>query len=175
MESELSLQFSRSIRVLRLDTFRAARLGLALGALLMLALIVWFFLARVALYEVSTSIQSSTVKLGSETQMTATFSDEAIGRIRSGQSAWLRLESGADGQPMRLPALIYDVPPEGSKVVFVVLAPDTPGDLNAERLKGRLEVQVESVTPAQLVLRSSGRMLNNNGQSPVSTQSNGND
>jgi hypothetical protein len=41
--------------------------------------------------------------------------------------------------------------------------------LSADRLKGQLEVEVEYVTPAQLVMRASGRFLSQN-QTQISPQ-----
>ena len=43
------------MRSLRLDSFRATRIGLVFAIIIMLALIVWFFMARVTLYEVSST------------------------------------------------------------------------------------------------------------------------
>jgi hypothetical protein len=160
----LSLQFSRSLRVLRLDSFRATRVGLLLAAALMALLIVWFFLARVTLYEVSSAIRP-----GVEGRLTVTFAPEALPRLRTGQAAWLRLELGGEGQSVRYPALVYDVPLEGRQVEVAVLSPDFPRDLSAERLQGQVEVEVAYVTPAELVMRTSERMLSRN-QVPVSPQ-----
>jgi hypothetical protein len=160
----MSLQFSRSMRVLRLDSFRAARVGLVLAAVNMALLIAWFFLARVTLYEVSTGLKPS-----AEGRLTATFPQESMSRLRTGQSAWLRLDAGAEAQPVRYPALVYDMPAQSNQVEIVVLAPDFPTDLPAERLKGQVEVEVEYVTPAALLLRTSNRALNRN-QVPISTQ-----
>lgn len=171
----MSLQFSRSMRVLRLDSYRVARLGLVVAGLLMAALIGWFFLARVTLYEVSAAIEPGTARMGTETQMVAEFPKEALTRIRAGQSAWLRLDGAADQQAVRLPALIYEVPPGGSKVIFVVLSPGFSAAAGGERLKGRLEVEVERVTPAQLVMRSSGQIMNQGSSVPVSQQNAGSD
>lgn len=152
------------MRVLRLDSFRAARVGLLLAALNMAVLVVWFFLARVTLYETSTSIRP-----GAEGRLSAAFSQDAVRRIRIGQPAWVRLDLSGEGQSVRFPALIYDIPPRSEQVELVVLSPDFPTDLSTEQLKGQIEVEVEYVTPAELVMRTSGRMLNRN-QVPVSPQ-----
>jgi len=169
----MSLQFSRSMRVLRLDSFRAARIGLLLAAVNMVILTLWFFFARVTLYEVTTDLQP-----GAEGRLLATFPQQSIGRIRSGQAAWLRLETGADGPSARFPAMIYDVPFGGSQADVLVLSDEFPSGPNtaalpADRLKrGQLEVEVEYVTPAQLGMRASGRFLSQN-QTQVSPQTPG--
>lgn len=158
----MSLQFSRSMRVLRLDTFRATRIGLILAAVNMVILTLWFFFARVTLYEVTTQLQP-----GAEGRVVATFPAESVGRVRMGQSAWLRLDPGAEGQAARFPAMIYDLPPGGNKAEVIILDNQFPSGPNAaalpaEKLKGQLEVEVEYVTPAQLVMRASGRFLSQN-------------
>lgn len=158
----MSLQFSRSMRVLRLDSFRAARIGLILAAINMVILTMWFFFARVTLYEVTSALQP-----GAEGRVLASFPKETIGRVRTGQSAWLRLETGTNGVAARFPAMIYDIPPGGAQAEVIILSDEFPSGPNAEalpadRLKGQLEVEVEYVTPAQLVMRASGRFLSQN-------------
>jgi hypothetical protein len=165
----MSLQFSRSMRVLRLDSFRAARIGLLLAAVNMVILTLWFFFARVTLYEITSALQP-----GAEGRVLATFPQESIGRIRSGQSAWLRLDTGTDGPTARFPAMIYDVPVGGLQADVIILSDEYPSGpnadaLSADRLKGQLEVEVEYVTPAQLVMRASGRFLSQN-QTQISPQ-----
>jgi len=55
--------FSRSLRSLEADRFRWSLMGIVIGILLLATWIVWFFLARVALYEVS---DRARLEVGSE-------------------------------------------------------------------------------------------------------------
>ncbi|HYP26667.1 MAG TPA: HlyD family efflux transporter periplasmic adaptor subunit [Blastocatellia bacterium] len=49
----MSVNFSRSMRSLAVDSFRPSVLGFTLSAILLLAWLSWFFLARVSVYELS--------------------------------------------------------------------------------------------------------------------------
>lgn len=149
------------MRALRLDSFRASRIGLILAVVNMAVLIGWFFFAKVTLYEVSTTLES-----GADGRVLATFSGEALERLQQGQSATLRLSGSADRPGLSLPAYLFSLERGKNPVEFVIMANDT---LPSGKLSGRLEVEVERVTPAELVLRTSGRYLNQ-GQIPVSPQ-----
>jgi hypothetical protein len=150
----MSLTFSRSMRSLRLDSFRATRIGLALAALNMLVLIGWFFLAKVNLYEVS-----STLAWEQDRMLSVSFPKEALARLRQGQPATVRLNLGADQPGLALPAYLYRLPEGDGRVLFYVTAADLPDNLPKDKLTGLIEVEVERITPAELVLRSSGKYL----------------
>jgi hypothetical protein len=152
------------MRVLQLDSFRAARIGLLLAALNMAILVIWFFTAKVTLYEVSTEIA-----LGDSDRIIASFPKESLARVRVGQPAWLRVDLGAEQPSLKLPALVYEIQRDQNKVVFVVLANESPVNYLAEKPSGQVEVEVEYITPAELVLRTSGKLLNRN-QIPLSPQ-----
>ncbi|MFM8321282.1 MAG: hypothetical protein ACKOC5_10235 [Chloroflexota bacterium] len=151
----MSLTFSRSMRSLRLDSFRAARVGLALAALNMLALLGWFFLARVTLYEVGTDLawtQESSL-------VSAAFTPEALARLRHGQDATLRVNPGAGQAVLAVSTYVYRLPESGRQVLFVVNPYDLPEGLRQGKLTGQVEVAVERVTPFELVMRNSGKFL----------------
>jgi hypothetical protein len=153
----MSLQFSRSIRSLRIDSFRASRIGLLLGLLIMSALIAWFFFAKVTLYETSASISFT-----ENGRLMAVFTPEAIKRIQPGQSAILRLSPGADQSSINASALVYGVETEQNNVELLVMTPGLSAEIPKEKLSGQVEVEVEYITPAKLVLRTSGKVFNNN-------------
>ncbi len=155
----MSLTFSRSTRSLGIDSFRASRFGLLLAIGLMVAFLAWFFLARVTLYEVS-----STMRLLEDGMLQVTFAQEALGRLRQGQPAMVRLYPGPDQPVISLPAMVYEIPTEGEDVKFYLMTSElSPGGLQG-KLNGQVEVEVEHLSPAELVLRTSGKYLN---RSPV--------
>lgn len=160
----MSIQFSRSMRALRLDSFRATRIGLAFAVLIMLALILWFFLAKVTLYEVST-----TLEMRPDGVLLVTFPKEARTRLRAGMPAILRLSQGADQPSLSLPAVVWNLLPDGEQVEIQILSDALPLDMRQGKLTGQLDVEVEYITPAALVLRTSGKFLNRS-QLPVSPQ-----
>jgi hypothetical protein len=152
------------MRSLHIDSFRASRFGLLLAIGLMVALLVWFFIAKVTLYEVGSSIQ-----VMENGMLQVAFSPEARGRLRAGQPAVVRLNPGADQSTITLPAMIYDIPSEGGDVQLYLLTNELPPGGLQGKLNGQVEVEVEHLTPAELVLRSSGKYLNRS-PAPLSTQ-----
>jgi hypothetical protein len=160
----LSLQFSRSLRSLRVDSFRAARIGMILAALNMLALVLWFFLAKVTLYETSDQLS-----LGKDGRVNVEFSSEAMGRIRIGQSAILHINSSSDQPEQNLPAMVVNAERGGNQVQLLIMVPGLSSQIQGDKISGQAQVEVEYVTPAELVLRTSGKYLGG-GQVPASPQ-----
>jgi hypothetical protein len=152
------------MRSLRLDSFRATRVGLGFAIIIMLALIVWFFVAKVTLYEVSTSME-----VNADGKLMVSYPKEARSRLRPGMPAILRLTQGADQPTLTLPAVVFDLPREGEQVEMLVLSGGLPLDTQQGELTGQVDVEVEYITPAELVLRTSGKFLNRS-QVPVSPQ-----
>lgn len=152
------------MRSLRLDSFRATRIGLVFAIIIMLALIVWFFMAKVTLYEVG-----STLEWNADGKLMATFPKESLARLRPGMPAILRLPQGPDQPAITIPAVVFNLPREGEQVEILVLPSEVPLDTQPGKLSGQVEVEVEYVTPAELVLRTSGKYLNRS-QVPVSPQ-----
>jgi len=163
----MSLQFSRSMRALRVDSFRPARVGLFLAIVLMSGLIAWFFAAKVTIFENSTSLQFS-----EDGRLMANFTPEGMKRIRKGQTATLQIDAGADQPGESLPAMVFDTQPDSNVAEILVKVAQVPDSLKSGGLSGRVEVEVEYATPAQLLLRISGKYFGNS-SIPVSPQSEG--
>lgn len=149
----MSLSFSRSLRSLQQDSFGPALAALIVTSLLLIAWSAWFFLAKVTLYE--TSREFSIQRDGS---LLVNFSPEALTRLRPGQAATLRLANGTTSEGQIFSALVMDTPeasdPNGQVEVYVY-SPESlqPG------LAGQVQVEVEHVSPAVLVLRSAGQFV----------------
>ncbi len=153
----MSAPFSRSMRALEIDSFRPSLLGLLCATLLFVAWLVWFFWAPLGLYQVS-----ETARVVSETQASATFSPNALGRIQPGQGAQLRLTAFPAVQygtvPARVARIAQGLPGDPLQVEFTLMPaassiPLQPG------LLGTMEVEVERISPAILLLRVSGQVL----------------
>jgi membrane fusion protein (multidrug efflux system) len=93
----------------------------------------------------------------------AFFPAAAVGRIRPGQIARLRLDGFPWTQYGTLPATVADVgnePTSGLIRVEFTLAPEPDSPIIVEHgLPGSAEVEVEYVSPAILVLRAAGQFL----------------
>jgi len=148
----MALSFSRSVRSLQQDRFVPALAGLVIGTLLLIAWSAWFFLAKVTLYETSSELD-----VRRDGALIATFTPEALGRLRPGQSAMLHLATGAGGEMQSFPAVVMTTPSaseEDAQVELFVYSPEPlqPG------LTGQVRVEVEYVSPAVLALRSAGQL-----------------
>jgi membrane fusion protein (multidrug efflux system) len=88
---------------------------------------------------------------------------EAVGRIRAGQRAWLHLAGFPSIQYGSVPAqvdLVGGEVREGRVRVELSIRPDPNTHIAFEHgLPGAVEVEVERVTPAMLVLRAAGQLL----------------
>ena len=160
----MSLQFSRSMRSLHLDSFRASRVGLILAIVNVLALLAWFFFVKVTLFEISNE-----VTFLPDGQAVALFPAEARARIEPGQPAVMRINLGPDQDQITLPALVIDLDPNSDEVYFLVITNEIPLDTLPEDLSGQIEIEVEYVTPFTLVRRASGTYFADT-QIPVSPQ-----
>lgn len=146
----MSLSFSRSLRSLQQDSFGPALAALIITSLLLLAWSAWFFLAQVTLYE--TSRDFSVQRDGS---LLVEFSPEGLARLRPGQAATFRPTGGAGPEGQIFPALVMDTPATTGPVALHVFSPEPlqPGQT------GQIQVEVEQVSPAMLVLRSAGQFV----------------
>ncbi len=163
----MSTQFSRSMRSLKSDNFRASIIGMILFIVILVLLIIWFFGVETTLYE-----HSADVKLSPNEQFTAKFTDQAMERIQSGQYAVLKVKAGGDSRSVSVPAIVIGTQTESNQVEFVIVADDVPMDIFQEGLKGEVEVEVEYLTPAELVMQSSGS-FSNQADIPLSPQQSG--
>ncbi len=162
----MSLQFSRSLRSLSIDGYRAARIGLILAVVNILLLLAWFFFARITLYETS-----SEVRWTQDNRLEATFSTEGIARIHPGQPARLRIDAGPDQALITAPAIVIGADRNSKNAQFLLMSNDLSqdqagGDL---REKAAIDVEIEYVNPVTLVLRAAGKYLGG-GNTPVSPQ-----
>lgn len=160
----MTLPFSRSVRSLDIDSYRASRIGMILAIVVMILLLLWFFFAKVTLFEIS-----SDISLTEDGHVVANFPNEAIRRIKPGQPAILRAQVGPDQATLTLSAIVIRTDRTSGQAEIVVLSEEGAVIPLLEELSGQVQVEVEYVTPATLVRRASGSYLNNS-QFPVSPQ-----
>jgi hypothetical protein len=160
----MSIPFSRSTRSLNLDSFRPALIGLALAILTLLALIAWFFLAHVTLYQTSDS-----ANLKQDGQIIAAFPANTFSRLKPGQTAILRLGQAVDQRQVSVPAVVFDTQGGNEQVVLIITDVSALPGAITEDTPGRVDVEVEHITPAELLLRASGKFLTRGG-APTDTQ-----
>lgn len=160
----MSLPFSRSVRSLDIDSYRASRIGMILALVIIIVLLAWFFLAKVTLYEVSSDLTFT-----EDGRVLAYFPEESLKRIQPGQPVILRVYYDPDQATLTLPAMVISTEKDGEQVEIIVISEDVSSLPLQEDLTGQVQVEIEYVTPATLVRRASGSYLNNS-QFPVSPQ-----
>jgi hypothetical protein len=152
------------MRSLKVDSYRASLVGILLASTIMLALVVWFFSARITLFEVSNA-----VSMTEEGRLMARFPAESMARLHQGQSAVLRVNVGSDQSVVPLPAMVFTIEPGSNDVEITLTTNEIPENLLAPGFKGQVQVEAEYVTPAVLVMRAMGKYLNRQ-QIPVTPQ-----
>lgn len=153
----MSTNFSRSMRSLERDGFRFTLAALLIAALLLVAWGAWFFLATVPLYTVTDTFYLGAN--GPSTKIIAVLDAGEAAGVRPKQRAWVRL-TGARVLSATVTRVDSEPVPGGDGKTRVELTIDEDaGPLlsNQNHFRGRVEIEVERVTPSSLVLRSIGR------------------
>lgn len=140
--------FSRSMRSLEQNGFGFTLAALLTAALLLLAWGAWFFLAAIPSYATTVTFHLTTE--AAATRIVAELAPGDSSAVRPQQRAWLRLK----GTPA-LPATVTRV--DGARVELIVDEKTSPKLPTREYLTGKVEIELERVTPWMLLLRSIGR------------------
>ncbi len=154
--------FANTLRSLNADRFHASLIGLGVALVLLIAWGSWFFIARMTIYEVSAS-----AVVARDGFVIADFPMAKPGSIRRGQGAWLYPVLDGAKQPVSVPAVVIDtIRSPSAEPARVKLFPVLDRDLSKtlpEGQKVRVEIEVESASPAVLVLRTSGLLVDTPG------------
>lgn len=152
----MNTPFSRSIRILDADKFRPSLLVIGLSVVILVGWLLWFFLARVTLMEVG-----KIVSIGNTGEVQTEFTGQNAQRIRVGQAGWLRID-GETGQELGLVPVVVvrrqAVSDTRWQVDLVVVDERIFTVPLAEVQTGQVQVAVERVSPAALLLRASGQV-----------------
>ncbi|MEM7530654.1 MAG: hypothetical protein AAF639_00640 [Chloroflexota bacterium] len=182
----MATPFSRTLRARQADHFHASFWGLMIGIALLLIWLTWFFLARITLYEhsIQATIQTDSLVLSTmsasdqdnvhERMIVATFANSARGRVQRGQAALFRIQQTAKpsstssrSSSFTLPALVVEVDEDPNTesqseplqvTLFLPMDPQVPLHL-PDGQKGTVDIEVETLSPAALVVRATGQLL----------------
>ncbi|MBN1486787.1 MAG: hypothetical protein JW981_04045 [Anaerolineae bacterium] len=154
----MSIPFSRSMRSLQADSSRPTLFGMGLAAILMAAWLAWFFLGNITIYE-----SSQSAKVTPDGYIIAQFSPESLAKIKQGQYALLRINGTPSEDAYTRLAVVTDTYPaipekEGQVKLFILLDEVTPVPPPAGTT-GQVDIEVEYISPALLVMRASGQFL----------------
>jgi hypothetical protein len=146
------------MRAIQADRGGMALTGLVVALLLLLLWIGWFLFARISIYERGPILRTSGDGL-----ILAEFPAEALERLHPGQVAWVR-PTGAAAQTIgRLPAYVIEAPTLNRAELhpvelYVEVTPENY-EVLANGFTGQVEVEVEQLSPAVLILRATGQLL----------------
>jgi hypothetical protein len=147
--------FSRTTRSLKTDGHRTALLALLVAILLLAIWGLWFFAAGISIH-----VSSEGAQLSGSQRVLALFPSDSVGAIRRGQEASFYPEGAEWAQTGPIPAAVSDIttrPDSGQVQVELVLrlGQGLPAPLRTG-MKGRVEIELERVSPAKMVLRGGG-------------------
>jgi len=152
----MSIAFSRSTGALQADSHRIALVTLLVAIPLILIWIGWFLLATIAVREISSQLVP-----GRPGEVNAIFTAGSGANIQQGQDALLRLVDEF-GQERIVPAIVSRVNQADDGQLTVQLAPQPEFVENEPlpgTLRGQAEIEIEQITPAVLVLRAAGQLV----------------
>lgn len=157
----MSAPFGHSMRSLVADRGRGAVVATWMAIALLGGWTAWFFLARVTVCETG---RARLEAHGSDIRAAAELAPEAsLGRVWPGQPGRLRLAAFPWTQYGTLPVQVVTVAPAARDGLVRVELAIRPGYdariLLAHDLPGTVEIEVERLSPAALVLRAAGRFL----------------
>jgi hypothetical protein len=154
----MALPFARSLRSFHADSFQPSLLLLGIAVTLLLIWTAWFAWARIPVYTVG-----QIVKTTPEGLITAVFHTDTQGRIQVGQSAHVYLQGAPDSPSHSIPATVIQVIRQVAEAENVVQV-ELYAELNLASAQiffdtlhvpsGRVEIEVEHVSPAFFLLSS---------------------
>jgi multidrug resistance efflux pump len=146
------IAFSRSMRSLHADgRSRRAIWFLLIPVAVLAAWSTWFLKSHVAHYQVT---DHARLQVDQAVHVIAEFPPTALGRIRTGQPG--RFRSRVGGVPIRVTSVADEVHDGYVRVELAVDQTITSIPLQ-QGLSGTVEIQVENVSPATLLLRAAGQ------------------
>ena len=153
----MSIPFSQSLQSLDADHGRSSLWGIALAISLLLLWVGWFFTPSLTVYATGSLI--SQTRSG---DVIATFTPQESRQLLPGQAAIIYPTSTSSGVAA-LPATILEVDlGEPGEVAHVRLYPDSIVDVDtlfANGVSGEVTVETETVSPAVLLLRATGQLV----------------
>ena len=170
----MASSFSRTKRSLNTDSSHTLLVWMVVVILVLAAWCLWFFTARVTIYKISSKARLITNEIvisefsGKARRaekkriyaVEAEFSSEETGNIKPGQAATLYLNGDAGKKAGPIPATVENITSLPGKkhgqVRLSALFRGDSSDFVRDAETGQVKVAVEYVSPAVLVMRTSG-------------------
>lgn len=143
----MALAFPRSLRSLKRDSFRPSLITLSITIVLVVAWCVWFLFSAIPMYEASTNF--SVQRDGS---LQVSFGDNILKRLQAGSPATLEIKQS--GGVTKYNGTVMDILPSNRTRTGAAYIIFDTGKLLKPDTQGQVQIQIESITPAQLLLRA---------------------
>jgi len=152
----MAIPFSYSVRSLEADSFSSSLVGLLITVSLFLVWSGWFFMARVTIYEVG-----QIVEINPNGAVIANFPIEAQRRLKPRQKALIRFNTPQGSESMTVPAIVTNGKNENGQMEIELYAFwNTTLFEPQPSLSGQVEVEIEHVSPFNLVTHTTQQLLN---------------
>ncbi len=147
----MSSQFPRSATLIQSRNLRPALIGIIIFIFLVILWGGWFLFAQVSFYETSQS-----AILSSEGIIVADFPQDALTHIQQGQTALFKVIDST-GQPQQISATVAIVDRSQNQIKLIPTVDDATvlGALT-HGMPGQVDVIIEQLSPATLILKSAG-------------------
>ncbi len=145
----MSLPFSRSLRSLNTDSFLVARIGLILSGAALAALLFWFFLGKVSLFETSDQLE-----VNEQGNLMAQFNQGTASHIQPGTEGKLSLMTGQGEQPVTIPVYVFRIDRETDRVELLIGGSIENSPASTGTIDGMVSIEIARVAPVEIVLRS---------------------
>ncbi len=145
----MAVDFSRTTRALAADGYRLVLIGLAVAILLLLAWSAWFFGSEIHFHATSRA-----ARVIGDGAIRAEFTAGRVERIDYGQSARFL----PDNATAPVPVIVTEVRRRGDtlELTLVIDSHHDAGLLLDTGETGRVRIETERLSPAQLVMRLAG-------------------
>lgn len=150
----MSTSFTRSVRSLQAEDSRTTLIALIAAATLLTGWLLWFFFARLSLYAVSEPLTVAPTET-----LRATFPASSAPDIVQGKPARLLLTGTSRTEPLTIPGLVHQTAtqPDGSIIADIHIHwAQSPLNSVPHGVAGRIHVETEQISPAQLFIRAAG-------------------
>lgn len=154
----MSIPFTQSLQSLHTDHGRFSLGGIGLALVLLLLWGAWFFTPSLAVYT-----NGALARLTRSGDLVATFPSQAYAQLRPGQAALIYPAHRSNAPDRALPATVLEVEFNGKgDTVEVRLYPESTLDLDAlfaNGVTGHATIETETISPAVLLMRTTGQFV----------------
>lgn len=147
----MTIPFSKTTRFLQSDRYLLRSIWLILILALLAIWLTWFTQARISMWA-----ESNAASLRTSSDIEAIFPSEAFFQLEIGQTGRFVLNDSPTQNPIVLPATITRIDPQDNQLLVRLALEDNSGNNVGLQpgLTGRIEVEVDQLTPFEILLQT---------------------